>query len=491
MIPFGDWLPDQPDFQNPGLLVAEGVYPSAGGYSPFFSAVGQGGTTTEMVNGAQMYIDNSSNPQVFGGSSTRLFALRSGTVTETSGYAAATRWNFERFDNFIIAVSIENDPQYLTDIVSDNVWSTLPGTPPKAAQVGKVDDFLVFGDLIDNADGGGATAPNRLRWGAKNNPAGAWITDRGELSGFRDLDPRYGRITAIVGGRYGLIFQERAIWRMVFVGAPKVFEFEQVSVDMGCVASGSAVTIGTDTFFLSQNGFSVTNGAGAEPIGNYRVNDWFAESVDETNINKVHGSVNWPARSIVWTFQTPGAQRFNRQVIHNFVLDKWSSAVEVVDFLVKFKISGETLGSLAGTFPTLGDASAFTLGSQEFKARDLVFGSFIQNGAGSEFALFTGDSVAAAFQTGDTMIAPGYRSEVTGIWPVVETVSNLVTTRVRSREQHGGADRFTSPTTRGADGYCPQKIDGWLHAAEMTIPAGVSWNNAQGVIPRAKRTGRR
>lgn len=491
MIPFGDWLPDQPDYQNPGLIKAEGVYPSAGGYSPFFAASGQGATTTETVLGAEMYLSTASNPQVFGGSSTRLFTLRSGTVTETTGYTAATRWQFERFNDLVVAVSIENDPQYLTDVDTDDTWSTLPGTPPRAAQVGKVDDFLVFGDLVDNADGGSVTAPNRVRWSAKNSPTTAWVTDRGELSGFRDLDPRYGRITAIVGGRYGLVFQERAIWRMVFVGAPIVFEFEPVSIDRGCVASDSAVTIGTDTFYLSQDGFSITNGAGAQPIGNSRVNEWFAENVDETVLSFTHGAVNWPARSIVWAFQTPGASRYSYQLIYNFVLDRWSYAVEQLDYLVKFKVSGETLGSLVGTYPTLGDASAFTLGSQEWKARDLVFGGFIESGSGSEFALFTGDTVAATFLTGDTQIEPGWRSEVSGVWPVLETTSGQVKTRVRTRSQQGGADTYTAATMKGADGFCPHKVDGWIHAAEVVVPATTVWNNAQGVIVRAKRTGRR
>ena len=36
MIPFGEWLPDQSDFQNPGSTVATNVIPAARGYRPFF-----------------------------------------------------------------------------------------------------------------------------------------------------------------------------------------------------------------------------------------------------------------------------------------------------------------------------------------------------------------------------------------------------------------------------------------------------------------------
>jgi len=35
MIPFGPWLPDRPNLQNPGATVALNVVPMPGGYGPF------------------------------------------------------------------------------------------------------------------------------------------------------------------------------------------------------------------------------------------------------------------------------------------------------------------------------------------------------------------------------------------------------------------------------------------------------------------------
>lgn len=507
-FPFGEWLPDQPDYQNAGMVEADNVYPTARGFGPFETASATAATTTEPITGAQMFFDNSGNSVVVMGGSTILATKRSTTVAETGSYnATSAGWSFERFNDLIIAVSIENDPQYLDDIDTDDTWSALPGTPPKAAQIGRVGDFLVLGDLVD-ITAGNPTVPNRVRWSAFNNPTTAWVTDRGELSDYRDLDPKYGRVTAIVGGRFGLIFQERAIWRMTFVGAPKVFEFAEVSVDRGCIAAGSAVTIAADTFFLSQDGFWKTNGSDVQQIGAERVNDWFNDEVDDGNVKLTHGALNWPKRSIVWTFYPAGSSAFTKQIIYNFVLNKWSSASQTIDFLTKSQIDALTIGDLAGLFATIGDMSAYTLGSSEWKAKDLSFAAFIPGGqttsfssgfstgfafgaTGSAFANMTGATAEANLVTGDTQIEPGYRSRVTGAWPIVQTQDTTLTTKIRSRATQGGAISTTTATTKAADGFCPHNVDNWIHSVRTTIPAGITWDHASGVQVRAVRSGRR
>ena len=490
-IPFGEWLPDQADYRNPGLITAENCYPVSGGYGPLASPVGQGATTTEQVTGAQMFFDASANAVIVGGSATRLFTSRSGTVTETTGYTTtANGWKFERFNDLVIGVSLENDPQYLTDVDSDDTWSTLPGSPPKAAQVGKVDDFLVFGDLEDVAEQGNATVPYRVRWGAKNDPTQSWVTDRGELSDFRDLDRRHGRVTGIVGGRWGLVFQERAIWRMVFVGSPKVFEFEPISDAIGCVAPGSIVTIGTDTYFQAQDGMYRTNGSTVEAIGGSRVNEWLLEEMDSGDRRRTHGAINWLGKSIVWSFPKSTGQTC--QLIYNFVLDRFSSARQLLHHLVQSRLNGETLASLAALFPGgIGDMSAFTLGNSEWKAEDLSFAAFVESGNGSELAEFSGVATAAAFETGDAMLEPGRRALVTGLWPVLETAESTMTTSVRTRAQEGGLVTVSTASVKAADGWCPHHVDGWLHGARLNIPAGAAWNKAQAVRVRAVLTGRR
>ena len=51
MIPFGEWLPDQSDLQNPGVTVAKSVLPAARGYRPFASLTELSGAATARLRG--------------------------------------------------------------------------------------------------------------------------------------------------------------------------------------------------------------------------------------------------------------------------------------------------------------------------------------------------------------------------------------------------------------------------------------------------------
>lgn len=507
-IPLGQWLPDQSDYKNPGTVVAKNVYPSSGGFTQFESPVGTGDETSERVLGAELFVKTNNTPLVVGGSSTTLFTRSSGVVTETSGYTALDTdhvWRFERYNDMIIAVTPNNSPQYLTDLDSDTSWSALGGTPPEAAVIGRVSDFVVMGDLTDID---ASVAPYRLRWSALNNPNGNWVTDRGELSDFRDLDPKYGRITGITGGRFGIVLQERAIWRMTFIGAPKVFDFEEISVDRGCAAPDSVVTIGFNTYFLSQDGFYVTNGATIEPISSQRVGEWFENEVNQAEYDRPQGAINWAKKAIVWAFIPTDGETFTRQIIYSWAEDSWSYSDQPVDFFVPTKVDAKTLADLATLYPG-GIVDVGVIGNSDFEAKNYALAAFtgktnmdpyvltdyVVNGyvedepEGSELSTFTGSAREATIETGDFQAFIGSNSHVSGILPMVENETGNTRTQVLSRSKQGAAQTASTATTEGEDGFCPHKVDARFIAARMVIPAAANWNNASAMHVQARKSG--
>jgi len=405
----------------------------------------------------------------------------------------------------IIAVTPNNVPQYLTDLDTDTSWSDLGGSPPKAAVVGRVLDQVVMGDLTDID---ASNQPYRVRWSALNNPNGDWVTDRGELSDFRDLDPKYGRITGIIGGRFGIVFQERAIWRMTFIGSPKVFDFEVISVDRGCAAPDSVVTIGFNTYFLSQDGFYVTNGSGVDPIGSQRVSEWFSNEIDQSKYDRPQGALNWLKQCIVWAFIPSGEAGFTREIIYSFAEDKWSYANEAVDYLVKAKTDAVNLGSLATLYPGgIGDIGV--IGSSEFESKNYTLAAFVkptdtgpyvaegyvesgyveESPNGSEFSVLSGAAREATIEIGDFQVYPGSNAHVSGILPMVENATGNTTTQVLSRSKQGMAQSASPATIEGDDGFCPHKVDARFVAARVVVPAGASWDNATAVHIQARKSG--
>jgi hypothetical protein len=502
-LEFGEWLPDRADYKNPGLVEAENVYPLEGGYSPLqlpsvlkssgFSGGFSGGfrksivpVINQTVLGAKQFFRNDGVSVITGGTSTKLFTWVGTTDTETTGYTAASRWRFERFNDLVIAVSKENAPQYLTDIDTDVTWSALPGTPPKAAQVGKVDDYLVLGDVDDGID-----RPNRVQWGAKNNPTTAWIVDPGELSGWQDLDPKYGRITGIVGGRWGLVFQERAIWRMTFVGAPKAFQFDLVTDERGCNAPDSIVTIGYETYFIDRDGLFVTNGSEIVPIGEGRVNRWLEREMDPARRDLTQGAINWPKACLVWTFWTPGAAQSQRQLIYSLVTKRFSAASIPLQWLVATNQDAQTLGTLGAQYPGGLASMALPIGGPEWQARDRQFSAFVSTSKGSVLAPFTGANAAGYVTTGDYTIEPGSMTLVSGLSPIVERKNGGITLQTRSRQNQGAAYSVSNEIAPGADGFAPMHVNAWYHSFRMLFAQNTDWDNVSGVWVRVKRTGKR
>ena len=82
-IPFGEWLPDQPEHNNPGANVANNVYYALNSYKRFPSLVNYStNTTTKDSRGAGSFRDNSNTVFNFVATQDTLYELTGGAFTE-------------------------------------------------------------------------------------------------------------------------------------------------------------------------------------------------------------------------------------------------------------------------------------------------------------------------------------------------------------------------------------------------------------------------
>ncbi len=86
-LPFGEWLPDQPDHLNPGATVATNVYHAQTSYKPVKGLVAYSGASnvTQNAKGAGSFRDNTNTVFTFVGTKDNIYKLTSGTFSSVKG----------------------------------------------------------------------------------------------------------------------------------------------------------------------------------------------------------------------------------------------------------------------------------------------------------------------------------------------------------------------------------------------------------------------
>jgi hypothetical protein len=110
--------------------------------------------------------------------------------------------------------------------------------------------------------------------------------------------------------------------------------------------------------------------------------------------------------------------------------------------------------------------------------------------ASHAYGTFNGANLAATLTTGDFQSAPGRRTFVTGIRPLVDCAT--VTVAVGEREQSSSdAVAFNPAMMPGVDGMCPARFDGRYMRYRAQTPAAANWSRATGIEVRLQSTGLR
>ena len=98
-IPFGEWMPDQPKFQNPGANIAKNVYFASRSYKPFPSLVDYSTNAIgDLSKGAGSFRSTDNTSYNFAATKETIYQLASGTFTDrgaggkllTTSYATCT-----------------------------------------------------------------------------------------------------------------------------------------------------------------------------------------------------------------------------------------------------------------------------------------------------------------------------------------------------------------------------------------------------------------
>ena len=490
MITFGQYSPDQPILGSPFCSVARNVVPktqksfgpqnSMGIFSTALTARCQGAFSCKNMTGT---------PNNFAGDATKLYLINGSTWTDVSksgGYNTTSEefWEFIQFDDYVIATNFADAVQSYQFVVSSN-FGNLSSGAPNAKHVGKIDPgFVMLGNLVG--------APNRIHWGELNNPT-SWPTpgtSTAEAAQSNQYDLPSGgevqRIIGAVGGADGLIFMQNAVYRVAYVGTPSVFQFQEIERGRGVDAPHSIVNVGPFVIYLGVDGFYKTDGISAVPIGIDRVDKTFLNDVDDDFINRVVGCLDPISKLIYWIYpsSSTGGGTCDRAMIYDYALDRWSDAELTTEYIVQSLSAGSTLESLDSVSSSL-DALSLSLDHRSFAGGRGSIGLF---DSAHKLNFFTGSSLTATLETGE-FDPENQRIFVSGIRCLID--GGTVTAAVGHRNTPNGSVTFTTATSVGSDGICPQRISTRYAKVRVSIAAGGTWSHAQGIEPVYRLDGRR
>lgn len=480
-IRFGAWLPDGQDYKNPGLEVAKNVIPGPEGYQPALGLDAANGDVGATVLSARGFERKDGTRVTVAATAGDLHTVINGTVVDSSLSLSLTEpVSFEQFGTTIYA-TCKAGTWYLDDIESDTAFVAAGWTIPDGKVVARVSDFLMMGDLTDTD---ASDAVYRVRWSPYNNPQGEWETSISLQSDAVDLKSQYGPVMAIAGGTYGLIFQKNAISRISYTGGTSVFAKVEVDIERGCAASQSIAQVGDSVYFLSHDGFRVTDGGASRSISRGRVWKWFLAEADTTYLNRTIAAVDWSNRCVIWTIPGPSGA-FVGLIYFNWETESWSHVDLSCDWIFSSGRDGVTLETLAATYTDL-DAMTVSLDSEIFRARGRSVAVF----DGGLLSQLSGDTLAAEFETGDFQVLEGRRGFVSEVTPLITNADETTEVSLAGKEKTDAITTYSASSTVGPIGFAPFNFDARYLRVKLVIPAATLWSDAYGLQIMAQTSGR-
>jgi hypothetical protein len=492
MIEFGDLQADLPTYQNSGALVVDNVLPLAKGYKSLagFQALSGTGLTGSALGLFTSF--SASGSTNYAGDATKLYQMNSSLVfvdkSKAGGYNNSTTenardfWAFTQFGSNIIATNFADNIQKFEEGV-DSAFSDLVSL--KAKYIAVIRDFVVSGYTTESS----TTYNQRVKWSGINDSS-TWTPSQATQSGFQDIVGSHGNIQAIVGGESsGVIFMEKAIYRMSYVGVPLIFQFDKIADNIGAFAPKSVASYGNQIFFLAQDGFYKLTGAQQlEPIGNGKVDNFFFDDLS-SNLDGITSAVDPNNSIVVWSYRGSGATGTtnNKLLIYNYAVNKWSTGSgQDLEFIAS--ASQEAFNTLE-SLDVLGDLDNLPRSLDSYFYREGVVGLAGFNSA-NKFGKFIANSLSATVDTTEFEGADGKRSTLINCRPIVDGTTNTsVTITPITRQSQLDTTTTGSAVSTNDTGTCPLRSTSRYHRIRVNVTG--NFNTMSGVDIEARPEGGR
>jgi hypothetical protein len=467
-LTFGEWMPDQPGISG-ALSDAKNVVSQAIGYGPLPSAAIFSQAADENLITLVAGKTPASATKLFVAGTTKIYDVTGvgvlTNVSKTGGYAPNAnedRFRFTQFGNVIIGTN-NNNPMQAFTLGTSTAFADLAAGAPICKFLTVVRDFVVTAFTTESS----TVYPSRVRWSGINDET-TWGSSQVTQADFQDI-PDGGQIVGIRGGEFGLVFLEKGISRMSYIGTPFIFQFDNISRNKGCIAAGSIAQVQGICFFLSDDGFYMCDGQTVQGIGSEKIDRWFFENADEAAFDSMSASIDPVRKLVIWNFRTLFAQR--QLIIYNFRTQKWTYGDAGADYISDASTAPTSLEGL-DTLSSSIDALPVSLDSILYMGGKYFLGGTL----GNRVVTYNGAPATGQIVTGD--IAPGGRSIVTLARPQIDNGS--ATVAVASRVMLNQEVSFGTAVAADSENRVSLRSNGNYHRFRV-VPTGDNWKTAVGL----------
>ncbi len=490
-VKVSEWLPDQPDFENPGSTTATNCLPGATSYLPcpslttYSDAVGT--ATDDWIRGATAIRADNNNSYVYCGDAQRLWELSATSwkdISVTGAYSGTATdeiWRFTQWgSNRTLATNYNNAIQSISAGATTAV--ALAGSPPRARYIAQIRDWVVLAYTND-----GTVAPSRVQWSAFNNPE-IWTANVALQSGNQTLYEG-GQITGLaeVAGQ-GLVISQNAIHAMTYVGPPVTWRFDRLAHNVGCKIPGSVAAHRDRVYFIGESDFWVfTPQVGLQSLGAEKVARYFLADVEDQYLERVSAAVDPIRNYVVWAYPNADAStgRPNRLLCYSWNTNRWTLIQEEVDHLFQFLSPGYTLEQLDNVNGSI-DAITTSLDDPSWTGGTLSFAAFDEN---NKLVLFNGTPpLSATVDTAELRATPGRHTEVTSVRPLFEGGS--VQVKLGTRATQDATVAYTSARSPSTiSGECNMRSNARFTRVRLEISG--NWSHVIGADLKIRPGGER
>ncbi|MGN7124367.1 hypothetical protein [Methylorubrum thiocyanatum] len=497
-LPFGEWLPDQPALNNPGVTRAHNVVPGSGKFfRPLPGPELYANTSLpSRPYAAISMLDQARNAHVYTAAKRGIYTQDPDTrgwvdISRPGGYVTSDLegWRFTEAYHYTIATNYSDNPQYI-DTTRGTKFGDLT-TLVKARHITTLRDFVLVGNTFDQFDG---AVPYRVRWSAIGNPFD-WNFSPTTQADFQDILGG-GPVQAVIGGEEGTILLKNQIVKMVYVGSPAIFEFKTIYQNKGCAISQSVIEADNRVFFYGEDGFYMLENDRLNAIGKGKIDNWFATNSNPAAYGRMSVSIDPLKKLVIWLFASTDATDLTPDtlLIFNYDTGQWSYASSPTTFLFNALSLPITLRAL-DKYGTLAETPA-SLDSPVWTGGRAFLAGMTDSGA---VYSYSGASLPATIETGEYMtaglIAQVSQTPVKGDRALIRSVSpkvhgaGAVSVQVSGRVTPQAPVMFGPPTPVNANGWCPLRNNSRYHRYRLSLSSG--WSQAMGIEIDAVSTGYR